>query len=82
MFDGEMETVKLLCENHLMSNVIGQFGDEFKSEIVDDRHFTAEVEVSVSQTFFAWVVQFAGEIKILGPKPVLTAYREMLNKVQ
>lgn len=82
MYDGEMATVKLLCANHLMNNVVDQFGDEFKAEIADDEHFTAEVEVSVSQTFFAWVFQFAGAIRILSPDSVLNAYRKMLNSAK
>lgn len=82
MYDGEMQTVRLLCENRLMNNVIDQFGDEFSAEIADDGHFTAEVEVSVSQTFYAWVFQFAGAVRIIGPENVLHGYREMLDKAK
>lgn len=82
MYDGQMEMVKLLCENRLMNNVIDHFGDEFRAEAVDDGHFTAEVEVSVSQTFFAWVFQFAGAVKILAPEPVRMAYYDLLDKAR
>lgn len=82
MYDGEMQTVRLLCENRLMNNVIDQFGDEFSAEIADNEHFTAEVEVSVSQTFYAWVFQFAGAVRIIGPENVLHGYREMLDKAK
>lgn len=80
MYDGQTVMVKLLCANHLMNYVIDRFGDEVRTEITDSGHFTAEVEVSVSQTFFAWVVQFAGEVKILGPESVNAAYRELLER--
>ena len=80
MYDGRMVTVKLLCANHLMNYVIDQFGDEVKTKVVDIGHFTAEVEVSISQTFFAWLFQFAGEIRILGPESVKTEYKRMLEK--
>lgn len=80
MYDGKTVAVKLLCANHLMNYVIDRFGDEVKTEIADRGHFTAEVEVSVSQTFFAWVFQFAGDMQILEPEAVKTAYRKTLER--
>lgn len=81
MYSGETTTpVELLCENQLMNYVIDRFGDEAKTRIVDGQHFMAEVEISVSQTFFAWVFQFAGGIRITSPEPVVDRYREMLKK--
>lgn len=79
MFDGETVTVKLLCANHLMNYVIDRFGDEVRTYIVDERHFSAEVEVSVSQTFFAWIFQFAGDMQIIEPDTVNAEYRRMLE---
>ena len=38
-----------------MKYVIDRFGDDVRTEITDKAHFTATLEVSVSQTFFAWV---------------------------
>ena len=35
--------------------------------------------MSVSQTFFAWVFQFNGDIEIIEPEPVVVKYREMLR---
>ena len=45
----------------------------------NNEHFEAVAEVSVSQTFFAWVFQFNGDIKIIEPEPVVVKYREMLK---
>lgn len=50
-----------------------------KTSPVDCEHFEAFAEVSVSQTFFAWVFQFNGDIKIIEPEPVVVKYREMLR---
>ena len=80
MYDGKMVTVKLLCANHLMNYVIDRFGDEVKTTVVDSEHFTADAEVSISQTFFAWVFQFAGEIQILEPENVRTEYKRMIER--
>ncbi len=80
MYDGKSVTVKLLCANHLMDYVIDRFGDEVRTAFVDDEHFIAKVEVSVSQTFFAWVFQFTGEMRILEPESIKTEYLRMLKR--
>ena len=80
MYDGKMVPVKLLCANHLMNYVIDRFGDEVRTKAIDVGHFVAVAEVSISQTFFAWVFQFAGEIQILGPEKVKAEYKRMLGK--
>jgi predicted DNA-binding transcriptional regulator YafY len=82
MYDGKTYDVTLLCRNELMNYVIDRFGDDVRTEIADNEHFTALVEVSVSQTFFAWVFQFAGGIRITGPAIVKEQYRQMLKKAQ
>ena len=82
MYDGETYNVTLLCKNELMNYVIDRFGDDVRTEITDEEHFNAEVDVSVSQTFFAWVFQFAGGIRITGPAAVKEQYCQMLKKAQ
>jgi predicted DNA-binding transcriptional regulator YafY len=82
MYDGKTYDVTLLCRNELMNYVIDRFGDGVRTEIADKEHFTATVEVSVSQTFFAWVFQFSGGIRITGPAAVTEQYRQMLEKAQ
>lgn len=46
---------------------------------MDYKHFNAVAEVSVRYTFFAWVFQFNGDIKITAPDSVVLKYREMLE---
>ena len=55
---------------------------EIKTKIkkADDEHFHFTAEVSVSPTFFAWIFEFGGRIKILGPQHVRDGYRELLQK--
>ena len=82
MYDGETCDVTLLCINELINYVIDRFGDNVRTEIADNDHFTAAVKVSVSQTFFAWVFQVAGGIRITGPVTVKEQYRQMLKTAQ
>ena len=80
MFDKEHATVELLCENEAMNTVIDHFGTKIRTEQVDEDHFRFKAEVSVSPVFFAWVFQFGGMIKIVGPREVKDAYRDRLEK--
>ena len=42
--------------------------------------FEVTVPVSVSGTFYAWVFQYTGKMRILGPEPVKEGYIEFLKK--
>jgi predicted DNA-binding transcriptional regulator YafY len=81
MFDGEMQTVTLKCENQLMKSVIDRFGEKVKTAIADYEHFIAEVDVSVSDTFFGWVVGFGGRMTITAPKDVKNCYFSTLRLI-
>ena len=80
LFDSEHAQVELLCENSMMNTVLDHFGEKVKTRKIDEGHFTFAAEVSVSPTFFAWVFQFGGKIKILGPQSVKDAYVELVKK--
>lgn len=80
MYDGKMERVRLKCEPDMMKVIIDRFGADVQTESLDDG-FIAEVNVSVSPTFFGWVLGFAGKIKIVSPQSVAAEYKKALKKV-
>ena len=80
LFDSEHANVELLCENSMMSTVLDHFGSKVKPKQIDKDHFAFSVEVSVSPTFFAWVFEFGGKIKIVNPQSVIDEYYELLKK--
>ena len=53
-----------------------------KTTPVDKEHFQFDAEVSVSPTFFSWIFEFGGMIKIVGPENVKEKYSEMLSKAR
>ena len=61
------------------SNHSSLFGADMHTEALDDS-FIAEVNVSVSPTFFGWVFGFAGKIKIISPQSVVVVYKRELKK--
>ena len=56
------------------------FGSKVKTRPVDKDHFQFEAEVSVSPTFFSWIFEFGGMIKIVGPESVREAFRQHAEK--
>lgn len=77
MFDGEEIEVTLRCENSLMKVIIDRFGEDVHTWYEDDEHFCVKIKVYVSPTFYGWVFQFAGKIKIVFPGEIAREYWKM-----
>lgn len=80
MYDDEIVTVTLRCKNELMKSVIDRFGTDVNTEPCSKSSFNAIVDVTASQTFFGWVFQFGGDIKIVKPAKMKRAFLEMGKK--
>lgn len=83
MYDGDHpeQEVTLIADNKHMLSIIDRFGEDIETIVVDDEHFKAVVTVCPSATFFAWVFQFSGQIRIAGPENVKEKYRELLTRI-
>ncbi|MDR1619182.1 MAG: WYL domain-containing protein [Clostridiales bacterium] len=81
MYDEETRTVTLKCENSLMKSIVDRFGTKAKTTVVDGEYFTAEADVSVSSTFFGWVVGFGGRMEIAAPEDVKSKYFDLLRSI-
>ena len=80
MYDtDEPIAVQLLCHASVMKYLIDKFGMDFDSEIVDDAHFKAKINVCTSATFYRWIFGFDGLIKILGPDSTVLEYKTRLK---
>ena len=81
MFDGNTDEceVELLAENRYMINIIDRFGEKFPEKIIDGERFVATVSVKPSSTFFSWVAQFGGGIRIISPASVKCDYEKLLK---
>ena len=80
LYDSEHTEVELVCENAMMRTVLDHFGAKIKPKQIDEDHFSFIAEVSLSPTFFAWIFEFGGRIRICGPQNAIDAYRELLEK--
>ena len=79
MMNGETCEVELLCENKLMSSIVDKFGDDVKTEIVDEAHFKAIVDVDLSGNFYGWVFASKGKMRIIAPERVKDEFQSIVD---
>ena len=76
MFNGQPETITLRFTDKLIGPVLDKFGEVTKMTRVDDHTIEATVQVRIAPTFWGWLFQFAGQMKILSPDTVIADYKE------
>lgn len=78
MYDNqEVQEVALVCDNDVMKGVIDKFGLDIPVRKVDDDHFRTRVTVCTSPTFYSWVFQWCGKIRVEAPSHAVEEYRAM-----
>ena len=82
MYSGPEENVTLRCSMEILDQVIDRFGEDVELTDIDEKkeHFTVTVPVNLSTTFYAWVFQYVGKMKITAPESVKDAYKEYLQE--
>ena len=80
MMNGETCEVELLCDNKLMSSIIDKFGDDVKTEIVDESHFKTIVDIELSGNFYGWVFASKGKMQILAPDRARDEFQDIVDK--
>ena len=80
MYDGNEEEVTLRCRHKILDQVIDRFGEGIELKNVTRQTFDVTVPVCISGTFYAWVVQFVGEMNIVAPGHVQQAYADYLQQ--
>lgn len=79
MYDGNEVIVELECQNELMKYIIDRYGVEVNTDVCTKDTFIARVPASLSPTFYGWVFQFAGKMKIKSPEQALKEMNMMLQ---
>ncbi|MGN8913340.1 helix-turn-helix transcriptional regulator [Anaerofustis butyriciformans] len=80
MFWGKETVVELKCQNNLMKYVLEKMGNDIDIIETNNETFNVRVKVGISPTFYAWIFQFAGGIKIVSPQNVIDDFNKMLNQ--
>jgi len=83
MYDGEEKRVTLVCKSDVMNSVIDKFGEDVETQYnpeTDKEHFIAIVDAEIGPTFYSWVFNYKGKIKIIDPQEVVDGYINMLRE--
>ena len=80
MYGGPEEEVTLKCRLEILDQVIDRFGDGIELKNRRGDTFEVTVPVSLSTTFYAWVFQYVGKMRILGPEHVRVEYAGYLEQ--
>ena len=78
MFGGETETVTLQFSDELMGTVYDKFGEDLRIKRVDEDSCSARVTVQVNPTFWGWVFQFQGRLRVTEPAALIEKYNALL----
>ena len=82
MYGGQLEDVVLEFEDTLVGVVFDKFGENTQMMRVGEKKCVATVKVRVSPTFWGWLFQFAGEMRVLSPQWVMEGYRAQAAKLE
>lgn len=72
--------VTLVYKGEVVKGIIDMFGMGIHVYQIDGDWFRTRVKVCTTPTFYAWVFQWGGKVRIEGPKVVLMEYQEMVQK--
>lgn len=80
MYGGREELVTLECRERLLGVIIDRFGKDV-TLIPTDFGFKVSVRVMVSPTFFAWVMGFAKDMRIVSPVSVIDEIKDKIKEL-
>lgn len=83
MYQGEREHVKIRALNMLLDTFVDRFGTR---DVIyakdDDKHFTAIVNVAVSNQFFGWLCGLGKKVQIISPIKVRKQFIEYIDNIR
>ena len=81
MFSGQLEDVVLEFDRSIIGAVYDKFGETVKMMPSGESRIVATVKVRISPTFWGWLFQFAGVMKILSPVTLVEEYKHFAQKI-
>ena len=81
MYKGEAVNVTLRGNKKIADAVIDAFGQKTMLMPTDSEHFTANVFVEVSPTFFAWLANFGNQIEIVNPPKAREQFGDYIKQI-
>ena len=81
MYGGELTDVVLELDEKLIGVIHDKFGEKTKMIRTAEGKCVASVKVQISPTFWGWLFQFVGEMKIISPEPLMEEYKKRAKEV-
>ena len=81
MYGGPAENIVIRFDNSIIGYVYDKFGEDTKIIRHDDNTCVATVTVQISPTFWGWVFQFEGKLRIISPEYLADDLRKVAKAV-
>lgn len=83
MYRGRRVTVRIQFIPPLLDTMIEHFGTKNAwYGKPDDRHFTVETEVEVSDQFYGWLLGFGKRVRLVRPAEEVEKFKEYVDKIR
>ena len=82
MFGGDSQSVTLKFTANILSDMFDRFGDDIRIKKIAEDVFSVNVVVQTSKTFFAWVVETQGKVKIKLPQKAVDEFNAFVSKIK
>ena len=79
MFSGVEKIVTLRFDYSLLGSVYDKFGEDVDIKKINDTELSLCTRLQVSPTFYGWVAQFGGKMRIQAPSYVREDYIEYIK---
>ena len=79
MYGSERKKLKLYCEYSVINKVIDRFGEEIEIIPADEDHFWTTITAMTGATFYSWIFNYMGKIRIAAPGVAVKEFENMLH---
>ncbi len=80
MYGGEPTKVKIAFKNEMVGVFIDRFGRDITIQPSKEKGWSEiDVDIALSDQFFGWIFALGSDVRILGPKDVVTAFSKELE---
>ena len=80
MHGAQKQDVTMHCAYSVIDKVIDRFGEGITITAVSDDEFEITEAVAVGSTFYSWIFNYGGRIKIVAPEEVKQGFYDLIHK--
>ena len=81
MFTGQAKPIELICDNSIIEQILDKFGERTPIYPNDEKTFVARFTSAVNDGLVSWILQYAGNVKVVSPKELKTRVIEAAKSV-